>query len=309
MSAVAGGAWESKFSDWTGRASDAEQKRYENTRDAIREALQASSSLQRYSFEVYAKGSYPNFTNVVRDSDVDIAAELTEYAANTFVRGAEGLTVSDLGRTPYTGGYSLTAFKDDVQAALVAHFGPDAVDRGNKAIHIRESRRSLKADVVPCVRHRQNYARHRTAHNLGIKLLNDADPYEHIVNYPKQHLDVGVRKNDATQRRYKKVVRILKRLENEMVDEGLIAEVPSFLIESAVFNVPNSAFTTPSTWTGRVRNALAHLFNGTLDDSCYRSDEWLEANGIKYLFHSAQAWTYQDAHCFASRAWDYIGFD
>jgi len=33
------------------------------------------------SLDVYAKGSYPNFTNVVRDSDVDIAAELTGPAA------------------------------------------------------------------------------------------------------------------------------------------------------------------------------------------------------------------------------------
>ena len=58
--------WEATFSGWTGRASDSEQDRYERTRNAIRDALSAHSALQGYSFDVYAKGSYPAFTNVVR---------------------------------------------------------------------------------------------------------------------------------------------------------------------------------------------------------------------------------------------------
>src|SRR5436190_606082 len=95
----------------------------------------------------------------------------------------------------------------------------------------------------------------------------------------------------TTSRRYKRVVRILKRLENEMVDQGVIDVVPSFLIESAVWNVPNSSFDY-STWTARVRAALAHIFNGTLSSDCVSSDDWLEANNIKYLFHASQSWTY-----------------
>jgi hypothetical protein len=59
--------WESTFSDWTGRASDAEQSRYEWTRGQIEDALRGNPRLSAYSFEVYVKGSYPNFTNVVRD--------------------------------------------------------------------------------------------------------------------------------------------------------------------------------------------------------------------------------------------------
>jgi uncharacterized protein YyaL (SSP411 family) len=77
--------WASTFSDWTGRASDAEQSRYEWTRNQIDEALRGSARLTTYSFNVYAKGSYPNFTNVVRDSDVDVAAELTTLFQNDFI--------------------------------------------------------------------------------------------------------------------------------------------------------------------------------------------------------------------------------
>ena len=297
--------WESTFADWTGRASDAEQARYDWTRNAINDALSAFPNLVDHAFKVYPKGSYPNFTNVVRDSDVDVAAELTELYLNDYVGDAEGLGLEDVGGSPYQGSYSLRAFKDDVQEALVAKFGASAVVRGDKAIHVHGGSQGLAADVVPCVTHRTWWG--PSSFQEGIALRSDKAPLADIHNYPKQHLARGGEKNDRTNRRYKRVVRILKRLENQMVKDSVLAPVPSFLIESAVWNVPDLDFLNPSTWTGRVQNTLAHIYNGTRGDDCVRSDDWLEANNIKYLFHPAQGWTHQQANQFAALAWDYVG--
>jgi hypothetical protein len=299
---------EQTLADWTGPASDAEQDRYDWTRRQIREALTASVALSSWAFDVYAKGSYPNYTNVVRDSDVDIAAELTNPQRYEFSHGAEGMSMEDFNVTRYTGTHDLAGFKNEVEVALRAHFPAGSVTRGNKAIHVRESSRGLAADVVPCQTHYQ-YINRQGTRRKGILLRNDTNPSQRIVNYPQPHYDEGLSKNDATSRRYKRVVRILKRLENKMVDENIIEPVPSFLIESAVWNVPNRYFTGPDTWTARVRGALAHIFNGTMTDDCVSSDDWLEANNIKYLFHSSQNWTWQQAHTFAGRAWDRIGLD
>jgi hypothetical protein len=298
--------WEARFTNWKGKASDSEEDRYKRTCRAIGEALRASDRLSRYEFTVYPKGSYPNFTNVVRDSDVDIAVELTTFFKAKFLGQAEGLTLGDVGFTVYRGDATLAAFKDDVEQALIAYFGSEAVDRGSKAIRVAENTGRLPADVVPCVTER-TWTSQWNSHD-GIRLLNDRKPDERIINYPKQHLEQGTRKNDETSRRYKRVVRILKRLENEMADEGIIEPVPSFLIESSVWNAPNSDFEA-ATWKDRVRTVLAHMYNGTLTGDCFTSDEWLEANAIKYLFFTGQNWTYQDAHEFASKAWEYIGFE
>ena len=297
--------WEQTCSTWYQRASDSEQTRYENTCKAINEALRGSSRLDDYSFDVYPKGSYPAFTNVVRDSDVDIAVELTTFFSNRFVRDAAGLTIEDVGVTPYTGTATLAGFKDEVELALIDAFGAAAVDRGNTAIHIRESSRSLKADVVPCVTIRTWTALH--SYRTGIRLRNDSRPEQVILNYPKQHLEEGTRKNDGTSRRYKRVVRILKRLENEMVENRVITEVPSFLIESAVYNVPTSVFAA-STWTDRVERALTHIYNGTTGDKCIESEDWREVSRCKYLFFNGQAWTVETANSFALAAWRYVGF-
>lgn len=303
--ATAARNWEQTFSDWTGKASDSEQDRYERTCRAIDRALRNAPGLERYDFRVYPKGSYPNFTNVVRDSDVDIAVELQTFFENRFIHAAKGLSLADVGVTPYTGDATLAGFKDAVESALIDGFGSAAVDRGGKAIHVAENTGQLPADVVPCVTER-TWTDRGTYHD-GIRLRDDRAPHTQILNYPEQHLSEGIAKNDLTKRRYKRVVRILKRLENEMVDAGAIATVPSFLIESLVWNVPNRHFEV-SGWLSCVQNALAHIFNGTRSATCVQSDDWLEASALKYLFFDGQNWTPEQAHNFAAVAWDYVGF-
>lgn len=128
-----------------------------------------------------------------------------------------------------------------------------------------------------------------------------------IKNWPEQHYQNGVAKNDQTSRKYKRVVRILKCLSNEMAEEGVKSakDAPSFLIECLVFNAPNNSFNYLS-FKPMVRAVLANLFNDTLcDDKC---SEWGEVNELKYLFRSSQPWSRQSAHQFLSDAWDYIGY-
>jgi hypothetical protein len=50
----------------------------------------------------------------------------------------------------------------------------------------------------------------------GIALITS--DVRRITNFPRQHYDAGCAKNDRTGRRYKRVVRILKRLRNHMAD-------------------------------------------------------------------------------------------
>jgi hypothetical protein len=293
---------ESTMLDWTGRASNAEQDRYERTRRAIIEAIQASNAWQDANLRTYAKGSYPNFTNVVRDSDVDIAVEMETALFSEFLHQASHLTNADVGLSPYSAAYDWRRLKDDIEAALVQAFGASAVSRGNKALHVRASARGLAADVVPCYTYRA-YVTAAGGYRTGIQI--HADDGARIANYPQQHLDEGLAKNDATLRRYKRVVRILKRLENQMVRENVSPVVPSFLIESLIWNVGNGAF-GENTWRERVRAALMELY-GALEDDLLRA-ALLEANNCKFLLHPDQGWTRQDARDFVLNSWAYIGY-
>lgn len=299
--------WEDQFRRWSGPASDTEDDKRDRTERAIREAIQDSLELSGRIIRVFAKGSYKNNTNVRLDSDVDVAVEFQEIFYWDATNDAAGMSRADLGITPYSGSYPPERFKDDVERALVSRFGRSAVDRGNKAIHVREDSRSLAADVVPCFTYHRydsiDYNR-RAVYHQGIQIHPDSGGK--IENWPEQNYERGVAKNEATGRRYKRVVRILKRLENDMVAKGITAEVPSFLIECLVYNVPNQGFQNYG-YQADVRYVMAHLFNGTLNGG--GSGEWVEVNGLKWLFHPTQRWSRTEAHSFVSKAWDYVGFE
>lgn len=301
---------ESQLSRWTQPGLDNEDEKRKNTERMIREAINGHQLLRTLPIAVYAKGSYRNNTNVRQDSDVDVAVEyegiiFSEYGPDTSQREVREVR----GTSPYSGPFrdqdghtDMGTFKLAVEQALVSAFGRPAVTRHNKVFTVRESSRSLAADAVPCGTYRKYWSPSRF--HEGIQLLPDRPPAHRIVNYPQQHYDEGVSKNLATSKRFKCVVRILKNLENHMVDQGTSPEVASYLIESLVYNAPNSCFLNGSTWAQRTRAVLVHAWQDTEDLECEK--RWFEVNDIKYLFHAWQKWDRSEARAFVKAAWQYV---
>jgi hypothetical protein len=295
---------EGTISGWTGPASDSEDERSDRARTAVTAAIGARRELfEDARLSVYPKGSYPNYTNVIRDSDVDLAVEMTSVVYVDSEHQATGMTKEDFGISAYDEAYEPVRLKDDVERALVDKFGRASVSRGKRALHVRESSTRLAADVVPCYSKRI-FTTPAGAHINGIVIRPDGGG-RWIDNFPVQHLQEGKAKNTRTSRRYKSCVRILKRLENKMVADGVIEVVPSFLIESLVWNVPDSSFSR-GTWTDRVQGILVHVWGGLEHDSTAAS--WVEANGVQLLFGGHQSWTRAQARQFSHDAWNYLGY-
>ena len=297
--------WEETFSQWASPPGKSEEERLENAARAIRDAVQADDKL-RLVTKVFLHGSYRNRVNVRQDSDVDVGLL---YTGNSFgVKYPEGKSDADFGNEQAT--YLASDFKDDVGRALISRFGSASVERGNKAFHIRNNSYRVEADAAPMFIHRR-YSTY--SYICGVQIFPDRGP--RIVNWPerlyddshwpKQHYENGVEKNAATSRRYKGVVRILKKLRNEMEDGGVAAAVPvsGFVIECMTWNVPNQNFGW-STWDKDVQAALSFLWNNTgNDEDC---SEWGEVSDLEYLFKHSPTKRAQ-AHTFVDAAWDYVG--
>ncbi|MEM7092630.1 MAG: nucleotidyltransferase [Actinomycetota bacterium] len=289
---------EAKLSGWTGPSSDAEQERQERTERMIREAIDAHPPFNSCSLSVYAKGSYPNNTNVRADSDVDISVQCHEVLY--FDEATPGSRTSG---SPYEGIWTPYKLRSELEQALIAKFGTQVDTTGNVAIAINSSTSRVDADVTPCFDYRYYFANNRFREGARIyKRLAGS-----VENYPKQHLENGRAKNSATSTRFKKLVRILKRVNNTMNAESYHRDVPSFFIECLVYNCPNSVF-NGSTWAARVKAALVHIFE-SLDgaEPETESQRWTQVDGCKFLFHSGQKWTRQDGRDFAKAAWNHLG--
>lgn len=291
--------WESTFRNWASPPGKTEQERCENAASAIRNAIKASDKLRMRGVSVFTQGSYRNNTNVRKDSDVDIGILCTDTLIDDF---PPGMNRDNFGLSPGT--YHYEQYKNEVEEALVDYFGRAAVKRGNKAFDIHETSYHVEADVAAFFEHRR-YDKDGT-YLEGVALLTDKEK-KRVINWPEQHYTNGVSKNNTTGRRYKAMVRILKKLGNEMTDNDIAAAqpIPGFLNECLVWNVQNNLFGNNS-YVKDARSCLVHLFNNTMSDE--KCSEWGEVSELKYLFRGLQKWTRQQAHSFISAAWDYIGF-
>ena len=81
---------------------------------------------------------------------------------------------------------------------------------------------------------------------------------------------------------------------------------PSYLIECMVYNVPDGLLSGES-YKQNVRDVLVSTFNATNTEETRKN--LLEVNELKYLFHSSQPWTHQQALSFSRAAWSTVGFE
>ncbi len=295
--------WETTFTAWARPPGKTEEEKCERAINAINNAVLKSAALASRSVTVFAQGSYRNRTNVRQDSDVDVCVLST---AAYYYDTPDAAALAQL-RVGSPAEYGYDQYKNDVEAALVAYFGRQFVKRGNKAFNIRENTYRIDADAVACFEYRFYY-RHWTNgldYHAGTMLITDKERVR-ISNFPVQQFDNGQQKNFATARRFRQLARIIKCLRNEMDERGISAAkpIPSYLIESLVWNWPNNEFVQVGTFERLVRNFLAWVgINTQADASC---EAWMEANNIKRLFAQHNAWTREQVNAFAIRAHNYI---
>jgi hypothetical protein len=292
--------WENKFSNWTKPPSDTEENKLTNAETMVRDAIKADPNLKDQDIEIFGQGSYANNTNVRLNSDIDICVRLM---STFYFDLPEGMTREDFNIADGTHTYS--DFKDNLEKAFVNKFGRSDVKRGNKAITIIGNTNRVEADVIPTFEQRR-YSKNGSYHS-GTKFFPDNGGT--IENWPKQHISNGIDKNNNTQRRFKKTVRIFKKLRYEMKDEGysICNKVLSFLIECLIWNVPDSIFNNHVKWYELVKQCIIHLYNATKEnEGC---SEWGEVSELLYLFKGHSKWTREDANKFLLEAWNYIGYN
>lgn len=292
--------WESVFTTWSQGPSKTEQEKAENAERQIYQAIQNSDLLKNRDIKVFTQGSYRNRVNVRKESDVDVGVLCFD---SYFSQYPDDNVKSVVAKRELPAEYTYARFKEELHHALNMRFGSGSVTRGDKAFQIDENTYRVNADVAAFFEHRRYTS--TTRYLSGVQMLSDKG--KSIINWPEQHYSNGVSKNTLTSRRYKRVVRILKTLRNEMKEAGVKSAepVPSFLVECLVWNASSQCFNSTS-YKSMVRAVLAELFNATLsDENC---KEWGEVSELKYLFRPAQPWSRTQAHDFLNASWNYIGY-
>ncbi|CAM5587445.1 Cyclic dipyrimidine nucleotide synthase [Streptomyces alboniger] len=285
------------ISKWKSPPSSTEQLRLERAERMVRAAVAAYGPFRGLEMKVDAKGSYPNSTNVRGDSDVDTKIQVNNPY---YVNGSPSWD-PPVGRgEPPLAVWPPDQLREHAHAALADFFGRVDADH-NVAFYVPEvagSRPSI--DVVPCFKYQQ----FRDCRWIEGSIVHARDGQQ-IINWPELQLANGCAKNIRTGHRYKIAVRVLKNVENNLADEGVIAALPSYFSECLIYNVPDDVLKAGSL-DAAVRNSLNYL--STALDSFIKALLMVEPNDVKKLFEPGQKWNEKDALDLIEGAWRYLGY-
>lgn len=270
---------------------------------SIRHALlKSGSAVAGRGVEMFLQGSYANSTNIYGDSDIDVVV----LYDNTFHKDMSALTAAQQALHEATflpAAYHWQHLRDEVFAALRAHYGNGAVRSGAKSIKVSTGRGGRDSDVLPAVQFRR-YASfvgpNTFSAHWGIQFFDASS--NAIVNYPKYHIERGEAKNQAarTGGRYKAMIRIFKNFRNSMIAQHILSDgvAPSYFVEGALYNVPDHLFigkyedTIPSILEYLVTTPYAGFLsqNGVAPLIGTGPTQWSEHNFASFVVTARTAW-------------------
>ena len=296
--------WNDRLTYWERPASDSEEVQINRAANMVRDNLSENDWLNDAGVRIFAQGSYYNNTNVRQEADMDLRAVhpdiRVEYAPDVVVEYAQNqLCLSDTGRTFAE---VVQGMRREITSELSTKFGPLNVDAsGNKAIRLKKQPGSrADVDVVPTFQYYwvtwNSFTRSYYV-TEGVTILGKNGLWTN--NFPEQHHTNGIEKRARTKQRFKKYVRIFKRLRDELVESGQLAskQVPSFLVECLTYAVEDVYFLVEEDDRyDRAHRILARM-EGLLNNTSWVSTA-TEINAVKFLFHRAQPWTIEDAKAF-----------
>jgi hypothetical protein len=258
--------------------------------------------------QIEPQGSYYNNTNVRNESDIDLRA----VHPDVYVQYEPGVRESDADRafgyrsTGKTYIDSSARLRRQIAMQLGSRFGAHNIDAsGRKAIRVNGIPGSRAAvDIAPCFvldRIGWNALTSSFGRVKGIAILSTDGSW--TFSFPDQHHANGIAKRARTGLRFKKIVRMAKRLRDELAQQGVIRakEVPSFLVECLVYGVEDKAFLIESDDRyDRLRRVMSRI-NAQLHDTAWCNSA-TDITELVNLFGNDKPWTAASARQFAHAA-------
>jgi hypothetical protein len=305
-------SWNDRLAHWEKAESTTETIAIERGRSVVQGILESDRELVLERIRFVPQGSFTNRTNVRNEADIDLriqhpslriehAPGIDQGPANAaFGYHDEGRTFAQIAGD----------MRSTIATELKASLGNANVDdSGKKAIRVKGVTGSRgEVDVVPCFTLHHIYVPQGSWHYNrieGVAILGTDGGW--TLNYPDQHIANGRLKRTTTRHQFKRMVRIVKRMQSDMIDCGVITErVPSFLVECLVYLVEDHHFLVNEDRYDRVKRILTRSLE-IISQQGQALYNLPEINGIKPLFGSQQAWTVEKARWFLASAIRHLG--
>lgn len=292
--------YEEQLSNWAKAPSETEEGKCQVIVERVTNTIKAEFGNK---VRIFLQGSYKNRTNVKLDSDVDIIVCYQDvyFHSDAFLSNEEKTTFQSLRNRS---DYHFSEFRSKIESLLISVFTSD-VELKEKCIKIKGNTYRVNADVIPAFVHKRLRTGYpNDTHTEGIEFRTSTG--SKIISFPEQHYANGVQKNKDTSQMYKPIVRILKKVRNELIDQGQMTskDMSSFMVECLVWNVLPHTHFLHNTYKEATKAVITQIWNDMRDTN--KSDKYAEVNNLHWLFRGRDNNTPQQAEDFMLKAWNFI---
>lgn len=222
-------------------AQSGAQKTSKDTYATVKLALESpDAGYAGKNYNVFLQGSYGNDTNIYKESDVDVVIRLDSIFTYDINNLPPDQKVAFQAAHP-AATYMHTQFRDHVLEVMYNRFG-DAVEPGTKAVKINPLHNRRKTDVLIATQHKKFSSWYGPGNDVQVTGISfHKSDGTRVANYPKQHRDNLVSKNQNTGEMFKHIVRIFKNSRQKLIDQGVLQAgvAPSYYVEGLLYNAPD----------------------------------------------------------------------
>jgi hypothetical protein len=306
--------WESKFRKWSKIPSEEEEKKFVEAGRAIRQAIYKDAILSRQDVRVVPEGSYRAKTHSA-SSDLDvIVCRFWEPLSCTAVRHNLDFSGKDnslkMQETNLSGDHrelygEFMKFRMDIEKFLIREIGENNYYRDNRVFKIKSNIYGKIVEIITTFICKDYAGEYEKDVNGYMKYF--CDNGRNFAFVPDLEYINGNIKHKKTGKRYKKTVRILKKLRDEMQNFNIQSArgISSYFIESIVYNVPNVAF-GHRRLTDDIKDIINYSINCMNDGSC---EKWKKIDEHDFMFNGPLSWLREQAHEFLLAVRGHIGFE
>ena len=273
-----------RLKSFTKDISDTEQMKAEHSIKMVEDAVK-NYDWKKFELEcpkICLKGSYNNGTNVKIDSDVDIYALFNAHV----LIDTEKQCISKYHQVDSKNSKTCEYYRQHLENALYKGFGSKQFTNGKKVFKIRETSYKHEAEVMTAFIAKDD--KNNDECN-GVYLFFKDNT--RAITYPEQDKLNSDLKDRDTYGYYKNMVRVFKGIKND-----LNLEIPSFLIECMIYNIPNNLIMIGNDdYLEKAKKIIEEWIKSPTNF------EYVETNGIKKLFAEHQKWELKDASDFISK--------
>lgn len=261
---------------------------------ALDEIKKEFNFFNKNDVKIYVQGSYQNGTMVDEFAKLEIVVEFGLNSFGEIIKKPQlklktfWLHNSLIKKrvVAFRPNIHILAIKKRIFESLIESTGNEGIYNNSKSIYIPATKQlPIQCEILPC---------YTLSDEKGCEsvIIFDTIIDRNVAAFPKLHCDNLAKKNEETDGKFIKMVRVFRNIRDILIANSVIDDkfAPSYFLECLLYNIPNKIY------EGKMSNTMLKILNYLIN--CNLNKFVCAHEQFKMFGNNSDAWTIYKARSF-----------